>query len=535
MHESHLDRPETDIEPPISVSRLVRIVSAYKHVIAIVMLAIALLYTIIAVSIYVLAPSQRISMQQFRLDFEGAGEGKYPNASRFSVTDIVSGPILSRAYRENHLEDYLSFGDFSHSVYVLESNPAYQALAADYQARLSDTRITPIDRERLQQEFDLKKQSIAKNEYAIYFTRRVGRTQVPEPVARKVLLDVLKDWADFAVNQQHVIAYEVSVLSPEILTPSSVEQNDLVIAIAVLRSKVNRVLANIDRIEKLPGARLVRTASDHLSLEETRLRLDDILRFRLEPLLSIVVHSPQATASRTVTIRFLESQLAYDERKLESTQRLADASREALMVYEQPTLPEAATSELSRPTGANEPQKSGDAIMPQLNDTFLERLMSLTSRASDSKYRQNLVDSYRIAVGETIPLSQAVAYDKLVLNEVKKPVDPGAPIQPASARAQIEQARAEIGQMINRMNELFQIVSRNMTPSTQMMTLTGPPTSATLRGANVQRLALYGLLVLLISLPLVIIVCLIHNRVREEESSNSARPEPEMATAGRLV
>jgi hypothetical protein len=56
------------------------------------------------------------------------------------------------------------------------------------------------------------------------------------------------------------------------------------ITITSLRSKTNRVISNIERIEKLPGAKLVRTAGDHLSLEETRLRLDDILRFRLKPL-----------------------------------------------------------------------------------------------------------------------------------------------------------------------------------------------------------------------------------------------------------
>src|SRR5947207_2498517 len=116
----------------------------------------------------------------------------------------------------------------------------------------------------------LKAESIKINDFSINLNQRVRNKTLTEPLVRKVLLDVLNGWAEFAVNQQHVIAYQVSVLSPEILAPSAIEQNDLIAAIEVLRAKTSRVIDNIEIIQTLPGAKLARAQQDQMSLEEMR-------------------------------------------------------------------------------------------------------------------------------------------------------------------------------------------------------------------------------------------------------------------------
>jgi len=519
-------------EPGLSLSHFAQVIRRYRPVILLSLACVVLAFLIIAVSVSLLGPSEEITTQTFRLDFVGAGRGEYPNKTKFNIADIISGPIVTRVWQENHLTDYISFGNFSRSVFVLESNRQYEQLAAEYQAKLADAKLSPVDRERLQREFEQKTESISKNEYAISFDHRSLKRSIPEPLARKVLLDILNDWAEFAVNQQHVIAYQVSVLSPEILAPSAIEQRDLVAAIEVLRSKANRVITNIDKFEGLPGATLARTSKDHMSLEEARIRLDEIMRFRLEPLLAAVVHASGLINDRATTIRFLESQLAYDQRRLESAQRQADSIRESIAVYEEPAATVAVASGAAKKP---EQPKSGEAVVPQLSDSFLDRLVSMTGRAADAQYRQAVVADYRKAVADTIPLKQSVAYDTTVLDELRKSFGGGAALSAASVRSEIDQTRTEVGQLINTMNELFQIVSRNMTPSTQLFTLTGPPTTRVLRSIGAPRLALYGLLVLLIALPTIIVLCLLHNRVREEEAEEEyLRQEKKLTTAQTL-
>ncbi|MDQ6801240.1 MAG: hypothetical protein M3041_10420, partial [Acidobacteriota bacterium] len=107
-----------------------------------------------------------------------------------------------------------------------------------------------------------------------------------------------------------------------------------------------------------------------------------------------------------------------------------------------------------------------------------------------------------------------------LLDELRKP-STVAPMNAADTQAQVAQIRTELGQMINQMNELFQIVSRNMTPSTQLFTLTAPASTRTARSVSARTLTLYGILVFLVSIPTVIVACVLHNRVREEELNES--------------
>lgn len=194
-----------------------------------------------------------------------------------------------------------------------------------------------------------------------------------------------------------------------------------------------------------------------------------------------------------------------------------------MAAYEQPASVEQTSTAISQNRPKPEQSKGaaagGESVMPQLSDTFLDRLITISGRGADAQYRQKLVDEYRAAISATIPLQQAVAYDMQVLNEVRGAGTSGSKADVEKVRAQIEEARVEVGQLIGKVNELFQIVNRNMTPSTQLFTLTSSPVTRTLRSVSLQRLALYGLLVLLIAIPIVIVFCLLHNRVREEEAA----------------
>lgn len=532
----HLDREILfEPEPPVSVSRFAHVLRGYRQVILLLLTAILLAYGIVAIAIYLFSSAQQVTMQPFRLDFAGAGEGRYPNGTAFTTADIINGPTLLRVYGENHLANSISFGEFSRSVFVLESNSQYDALAAEYQARLADQKLSSVDRERIEKEFELKRQSIAKNDYAISFSQQTQTRRVPETIVRKVLLDTLNAWADFAVNQQHVTSHQVSVLSAEILRPSEIEKQDLIAAIQVLRGKINRIIGNITTLQTLPGANLARTPGDRASLEEVRLRLEEIIRYRLEPLVP-VIFSGGLISDRITTIRFLENQLAYDKRQLEATQLQAEATLQAMATYEQRASVEQTNTAVSENRPKPEPSKNaavgGESVVPQLSDTFLDRLITISGRGADAQYRQKLVDDYRSAISATIPLQQAVAYDTQALNEVRGAPTNGNKADAQKVRAQIEQARAEVSQLIEKMNELFQIVNRNMSPSTQLLTLTGPPSSTTLRVLSVKRLMLYGLLVFMIAIPIVIMFCLLHNRIREEEATEEH--EREVVAAGTL-
>jgi hypothetical protein len=160
--------------------------------------------------------------------------------------------------------------------------------------------------------------------------------------------------------------------------------------------------------------------------------------------------------------------------------------------------------------------------MPQLSDTFLDRLVTLSKQATDSQYRQKMVQQYQDAVAATIPLEQAVRYQQQVLDQMKGAVAVAPRADERTVRGEIESATTEVRGLIGKVNEIYQLLSRNLNPSTQLLSVTGPPLTRIERGRTFGRLAIYGALVLLVSLPVIVVLCLLHNRVREEEAASQS-------------
>jgi len=529
-HSVHGERElPLEAETPISFSHLVHTLRAYAVVIIVSMIGVVIAYSIVAVALYLLAPTLKTTSLSFRLDFEGAERRQFPNGLRFSPSEIVGAPVLVKVFDDNHLERFTNFGNFSRSIVILESNPAYELLSAQFQSRLADPKLTPVDRERIENDFEMKRASLAKNEYSINYLHGFDR-EMPETLIRKVLSDTLATWAQFAVNEQHALDYRVSVLSPQILEVPSVEPDDYITRIQVLRSKVFRIIDNIGELQKMPGADLARTR-DHLSLDEIQFRLEEIVRFRFEPLVGLVRNSG-LIANPALTIRFLENQLAYDQRLLQARQSEADIIRQALAVYTEQR-GESLTADgnvTAGRTGAARP--TGETVMPQLSDSFIDRLLTLTTQSADTQYRQHLVNDYRLATTKMIPLQQVVAYDTQILNEVRNSAVATQRSDPSVVQRQIEQSVDEVRQLIVKMNEIYQVVSRNTNPSTQIYAVTDTPVSRTETAFSASRLLMYGVLVLLVAFPITVVACLLHNRVREEEAEEGYLEEGALPQAG---
>lgn len=519
-HPSHLDHSAASVEPPVSVSHLVRTLIAYRAVILLSVVSVAIAYFLAAMLIYLFSDSERVTTQAFRLEFRGATEGKYPNNLTFSATDIVATPVLLHVFQMNHIDRFMSFADFSKSIFVLEANEAYENLARAYEAKLSDPKLGPVDRERIEREFELKRASIKKNDYSVNFTRPDDTHRIPEITARKVLTDILAVWADFAVNQQHVLEINMSILSPQIVESAPGDPADLVMSVQVLRTKVMKVLENIQRLSLQPGVSLLKT-SDGLGIEDIRLRMENILRFRIEPLVGAVRASGLVT-DLPGTIHFLESQLAYDQRELKSTQAYAVSLRDSIaMLDAKSSLTESNVPAHSAIDGTT--SKAGtETLMPQISDTFLDRLVSLTDQAKDAQYRQRLVEEYRRSLDDVVPVQQTVDYDAHVLEEMRTGGSTAVRTNAATVTNELTQIKRDARALIVKLNEISALQARALNPTSQLTSTTAPPITRTMRTRSLSRLALFGVLVILMSLPVIVILCLLHNRVREEEEADEA-------------
>jgi len=469
--------------------------------------------------VYISAPSRQITTLPFHLEFEGAAMGKYPNGLKFSTADITATPVLLKVYDDNGLKQFTTFASFSRSVFVLESNRAFERLAAEYQSKLADPKLTPMDRERIEKEYEQKRDSISKSDYAINYVRTDGGT-LPPSILHKVLVDVLSTWARQAAVEKRVLQYRVDVLTTKILDRALLDGNDYFTALTILRNKINDVLSNAVQISKIPGTELIRTPTDHASLSEIRIQLQDVIRFQVEPLI-MTARSSGYVQDPVRSLQILEAQLSFDQRWRDSARARESALRNALTTYQQDNTARVAESvpPLGRPaTNTTAQQQQPSDTVTQVNESFLDRVIDLANRNADREYRQHMVDEIRGAALDVVPAESAVAYDTELINAFRS--QPSGAYNPAAAaaiRSRFENSLQTVVTAINQLNEIYTLASRQLNPVTELYGLSGPMTTRTERAISLSYLALYGLLVLFLSLPLIVIGSLLHNRVQEEE------------------
>ena len=512
---------EENVEP-ILLSHLVRTFARYRLVFVLSLCAVIFGTVLCGLLVYLLAPTARVTSLPFRLEFTGAEKGTYPNGTKFSSVDIVNPQALESVYQANNLQKYLRFVDFANSVFVLESNRAYELLAMDYQARLNDAKLTTVDRERLEREFMQKRESLNKNELALTFVQGEKGVRIPDVVAKKILSDILSTWARQATTERKVMLYTLPVISPDLLASFPVTA-DPIVALMVLRSKVLQVLDNITLLETLPGAQVVRTGANHVSLNDIRMQLTELVRFRLDPL----ILRARTVTNTTDALRFAEAQLEYDKRNLETQHKALGMIRESFLMYaDQRPLATDQTKSASSVAQQKSGSPSAETLMPQISDTFLDRLVALTSDTADRSYRQLFVDEYKGKALNLVPAENAVLYDTDIINQLKAPTarsqDPEAA---RSVQREIESARRDSHDAVVNVYQLYLAISKNLNPSTEMYSTIGPSTSTIQRSTSVRRIALWCTFVVLLSIPLIIVASLLHNRIRKEEMDDLLHEE----------
>ena len=513
MNDAAVVYREEEIEPPVSVSHLMRVLRAYSTVILLSVAGVGFLYGVVALLVYLTSPSMHVVTQPFRLDFPRADEGKYPNGLRFSTSEIISPQILATVYKETQFGRFMSFSDFATAIYITQANPEYDRLQREYLARLNDPKLSTADRQQLEREFAEKQASFPKNLFSLNFASPQGTRRVPDDVAFRALTGILTTWAEWAQTRGRVTSYDTAVLSPAILDD---EPNpNLVVTIRIMIKKLSQVLDNLAEISLLPSARLTRT-SDRMSVDELYIKIEDLIRFQLEPMV------PLARATRGAndpfTVRFVQTQLAFDQRQLQGFQDKVESIQNAIAVY---TNQRAVSFEAPATKGPTGEKTSAETVMPQLNESFIDRLAQLLNQSADLTYRQKMVDEMRHLQSEMTPAQEAVRYDQELLRDVTTPAPP-ATVNEADLRVQLNQVRSQAKVLVAKINEIYTMVSHNLNPETYLYSVIGPPTTSTYRSIPKSRLALIGIVVVLLSLPVIILLCFVHHRIKEEEQGTIA-------------
>lgn len=503
-------------ESTISLREIASTLGRYKVPILLTIGILFLLWALGATVLLLRSPSERQAELPFRLEFKGAERGEYPNGTKFEATEILSAPVLLSVYNANQLDRYLPFSQFRSAVFVLQSNAALEQLIRQYRARLSEPRLSAVDRERLEAEFAEKKASIAQSDYSLVFSVPEKAPAIPRKLQAKVLSDLLHVWAEQTVQNKGVVLYDLSILSSGMFEQQSLDTYDYVIALDMLRSRIQRVIGNIDELLEIPGSKVVRsTGPDSASLAELLVRLEDTLQFRVQPLLGLVL-TDGISRSPSASIRFLETQLRFNEIERQEAERSAEAVRESLDAYVRQQ--QGGTSS-ERAATTREPfasSQGGTTIIPQLSDTFLQQIMDMASSDADLEYRQGLVNDLREESMKIVPLEAEAEYYRQLLASLRGFESRGRSADEAGVaeiRSQIASVTEDAIRITNQVNQIYREISQNLNPSTVLYSTTQPTFFTIERSVPLSRLLLAGVLILLLGTSAAVAGALIHHRI----------------------
>lgn len=449
----------------------------------------------------VLQPAVRVASLQFVPTFDRADKGEYPNGLPFSSADIVSPLILSQVYAANQIGEFCAEDRFAAGFVVLESSPELQFLRQEVDARLSDARLTVIERQRIQEEYVERRETLHPR-YALQFIQPRDCKAIPEPLVLKAMTEVLQGWATDAVQRRGVMRLRVSILSPAIFDQADTRPENELIRADLLRQAVARVISNISAVEALPGAQLIRGSDRNVSFAEVRAELEDLQASRLGPVIALAGRGLGEQASR-----WAQQALQTATNRQRVVQGRAEAYARALREYS--GVPTAARQP-DRAAGGSPATSDVQSLTPEIDSTFIDRIVQLS--ASNTAFRQEITRQAIAASVEAVELSAVVEQYRQLIAWLGDP--PPAGTEPVAAM--LARFSTQAREATKRFNEIYEEFSKRATSASAVMyRIEAPPHLEIIRTFDFRRLMLFVVFVLLVVPVLLIIVILARYHSRQ--------------------
>jgi hypothetical protein len=162
----------------------------------------------------------------------------------------------------------------------------------------------------------------------------------------------------------------------------------------------------------------------------------------------------------------------------------------------------------------------GGIVMPQLEQSFLDRVMALSTAKDDQTYRQDLTNRIIAESERVAAIQREAAFYEDLLNNLRTGAGRSEDPEAASAiKKRATEAFQDVATAVDQTEEFYREISaRNLNPSGVLYTTTRPFQVQVERSLTVQTLAAYFVLVMAITLIVVPTACMVDYVHRTKQS-----------------
>ena len=327
-------------------------------------------------------------ISQFHFTFPTAETGRYPNGVRFSINEILDPAILDAVYEQLDIARYgIERGRFYGGFSIRPFSLTEAEMVERFRQQVLDRRLVVVERERIEQQMRTQLDLLSHGAAELSFAIR-GRLPLPVEVGRAIVQKVPFEWARVAIEKKGVLRIPGFSGSAELVSPSAIEPLPLSLRIVAVLQVNQRLEEKIVDLTLNAGALTVRDPTTGKSIRDLDRDVRDLQFYLLTPLrAALVAHrfdggtGGTAGLEQVIELRIRDIDIAIADATAQAT-----AIGDVLSQYVQASAGLKGTSIEKR--GAGGPAAAGDAAIPQVGDSFIDRIISLTRRDRDVEQAQ---------------------------------------------------------------------------------------------------------------------------------------------------
>ena len=460
------DLPDTKSAPSFASEEherweLRRLVAAIRATWRLPALAAALLLIVGFAGVGVLRavlPASTTFISQFHFTFPTAETGRYPNGVPFSINEILDPAILDVVYEQLEIAKYgiereRFYGGFSIRPFAATG----LEIAERFRQQLLDRRLSFAERERIEQQLRNQLEAASRGAAELSFLVH-SRLAFPVAVGRAIVQKVPFEWARQLIEKKGVLRIPGFSGVDNVVPLAAVQQLPLPLRIvAVLQA--NRLLdGRIAEMSSTPGVLTARDPATGKSIRDIGRDIRDLELYRLNPLRATLVGSRFDDGGITLE-QVIEQRIRDIELAIADVTAQAAAVGDMLSEYVQASTGLKGIAIEKRGLGGA-PPATADAV-PQVGDSFIDRIITLTRRDRDLDQAQEALLSTRVMAqldlnGSAIALRGEQSRWKELLADARADRGDRKELDEA-ARARLVEA---IGQAANEANVMWAAISR---------------------------------------------------------------------------
>jgi hypothetical protein len=232
-----------------------------------------------------------------------------------------------------------------------------------------------------------------------------------------------------------------------------------------------------------------------MGLIDIQSNLDDLLRFRISPMIGFV-RAIGVTKNAALTIQYLKNQVFTIDLDRDAAKGQVQVYEEGLRNY---ITQRAGTVQKDNTASQAAGMGNTPALIPQLGDSFFDRLIELGTKGDDMAYRQDLLTKSTGIGMRLVEFERERAYyaDLIsVFEGASKRSDPALKRQFLNIfQERYPKALGDLLTVIDNLNAFYAAVSeRNLNPTSQLVEVTVPPSSSTNSALSMRRAAIASVL-----------------------------------------